>query len=64
MSNKNALTFMKVEKGIEVDWAQIQFNNMCTDWIDGQRCRRKCKQWKVKRQEGDLSFNAGYRKIV
>jgi hypothetical protein len=21
MSNKNALTFMKVEKGIEVDWA-------------------------------------------
>jgi hypothetical protein len=29
MSNKNALTFMKVEEGIEVDWAQILFNNLC-----------------------------------
>ncbi len=55
---------MKVEKGIEVDWAQIQFNNMCSDQIDGQRCMRKCKQQKAKRQEGDMSFNVGSRKIV
>ncbi len=31
MSNKNALTFMKVEEGIEVDWAQIMFNNLCNE---------------------------------
>jgi len=30
MNNKNALTFMKVEKGIDVDWAQIMFNNLCS----------------------------------
>ncbi len=28
MNNKNALTFMQVEEGIEVDWVQIQFNNV------------------------------------
>lgn len=44
MSNKNfALTFMKVEEGFEVDWAQIMFNNLCRDWIDGPRCKKKCK---------------------
>jgi hypothetical protein len=31
MSNKNALTFMKVEDEIEVDWAQIIFNNLCNE---------------------------------
>jgi hypothetical protein len=31
MSNKNALTFMKVEEEIEVDWAYILFNNMCNE---------------------------------
>ncbi len=55
---------MKVQEGIEVDWAQIQFNNMCSDWIDGQRCKRKFRQRKVRRQEGDLSFSVGSRKIV
>jgi hypothetical protein len=27
---KNA--FMKVEEGIEVDWAQILFNNLCSEF--------------------------------
>jgi hypothetical protein len=31
MSNKNALTFMKVEEGIEVDWAQNLFKNLCSE---------------------------------
>ncbi len=31
MNNKNALTFMKVEDGIKVDWAQIIFNNLCNE---------------------------------
>ncbi len=31
MSNKNAFTFMKMEEGIEVDWAQIMFNNLCNE---------------------------------
>ncbi len=43
MSNKNAFTFMKVEEGIEVDWAQIMFNNLFMSWIDGQRCSRRCR---------------------
>jgi len=29
MSNKNELTFMKVEEGLEVDWAHIMLNNFC-----------------------------------
>jgi hypothetical protein len=44
MSNKNALTFMKVEKGLEVDWAQIVFNNLCVvSWIGGLRCNQRYK---------------------
>ncbi len=31
MTNKNALTFMKAEEGIEVNWAQIMFNNLCSE---------------------------------
>lgn len=31
MNNKNTLTFIKVEDGIEVDWAQIIFNNLCNE---------------------------------
>jgi hypothetical protein len=31
MNNKNALTFMKMEEGIEVDWAKIMFNNLCSE---------------------------------
>jgi hypothetical protein len=31
MNNKNALTFMKVEEGIEVDWVKIMFNNLCNE---------------------------------
>jgi hypothetical protein len=31
MNNKNTLTFMKVEDGIEVNWAQIIFNNLCSE---------------------------------
>jgi hypothetical protein len=31
MSNKNALMFMKVEDTMEVDWAQIIFNNLCNE---------------------------------
>jgi hypothetical protein len=34
MNNKNALTFMKVEDGIKVDWAHIIFNNLCSE-LDG-----------------------------
>jgi hypothetical protein len=28
---------------IEVDWAQILFNNIAMSWIDGPRCMKKCK---------------------
>jgi hypothetical protein len=43
MSNKNALTFMKVE-GIKVDWAYIIFNNLhIVSWIDRQKCRKRCR---------------------
>ncbi len=31
MSNKNAIIFMKVEDGIDVDWAQIIFNHLCSE---------------------------------
>ncbi len=31
MNNKIALTFMKVEEGIEVDWAKIMFNNLSSE---------------------------------
>jgi hypothetical protein len=30
MNNKNELTFMKVEEGLEVDWAHTMFNNLCS----------------------------------
>jgi hypothetical protein len=33
MRNKNALTFMKVEEEVEVDWAYIMFNNMCNELV-------------------------------
>ncbi len=39
MSNKNAFAFMKVEEGIEVAWAKIMFNNLCSEldrWIKMQ----------------------------
>jgi hypothetical protein len=28
MNNKNELTFMKVEEGLEVDWAHIMFSRL------------------------------------
>lgn len=31
MNNTNALTFMKVKDWIEVDWAHIIFNNLCSE---------------------------------
>jgi hypothetical protein len=31
MSNNSALTFMRVEEGIKVDWSQILFNNLCNE---------------------------------
>jgi len=40
MSNKNALTIMKVKEGIEVDWAQILFYNLCSEldrWMKMQK---------------------------
>jgi hypothetical protein len=39
MNNKNELTFMKVEEGLEVDWAHINE----VGWIDGKRCNPRCK---------------------
>jgi hypothetical protein len=33
-------------------------------WIDGQKCRRKCRRGKVGREEGNLSFNVGFGEIV
>jgi len=30
MYNKSELTFMKVEEALEVDWAHIMFNNLCS----------------------------------
>ncbi len=31
MNKRNALTFMKVEEGLEVDWAHIVFNHLCSE---------------------------------
>ncbi len=39
MNNGNALTFMKVEEGLEVDQAHVMFNNTCNEldrWIKMQ----------------------------
>ncbi len=30
-SNKNAITLMRIEKGKKVDWAQIIYNNLCSE---------------------------------
>jgi hypothetical protein len=30
-TNKNAITFMRIEKGQKVDWAQIIYNNLCNE---------------------------------
>jgi hypothetical protein len=35
MSNMNALTFMNVEEGIEVDWAHLCSIICAMSWIDG-----------------------------
>jgi hypothetical protein len=43
MSNMNALTFMKVEEGIEVDWAHLCTIICALSWIDGPKCKRRCK---------------------
>jgi hypothetical protein len=43
MSNMNALTFMKVEEGIEVDWAHLCSIIYAMSWIDGPKCKRRCK---------------------
>ncbi len=31
MNNKNTLSIMKVEERLRVDWAQLMFNNMCSE---------------------------------
>jgi hypothetical protein len=31
MNNRNTLSFMKVEERLHVDWAQLMFNNMCSE---------------------------------
>ncbi len=49
MSNKNALTFMKVEEEIEVDWAYILFNNMCNEldrWTKMQEKMQVGGRWR------------------
>ncbi len=53
MNNKNAFTFIKVEEGIEVAWAQIMFNNLCTEldrWIKMQEKMQMDKKQKDKRK--------------
>ncbi len=45
MNNKNALTFMKVEEGIEVDWAQIMFNNLCNVLDRWTKMQEKLQAW-------------------
>jgi hypothetical protein len=47
MSNRNALTFMKVEEGFVVDKTWIM-NYCVVSWIDGPRCRKRCKWMKTR----------------
>jgi hypothetical protein len=30
-SNKNAITLMRIEKGMKVNWAQIIYNSLCNE---------------------------------
>jgi hypothetical protein len=32
MNNMNTLSIMKVEERLRVDWAQLMFNNMCSEY--------------------------------
>jgi hypothetical protein len=43
MNNRNALTFMKVEEGIEWIGHRLCSIICVMSWIDGQRCKRRCK---------------------
>ncbi len=43
MNNRNRLSFMKVEERLHVDWAQLMFNNMCSELDRWTKCRKKCK---------------------
>ncbi len=50
MNNKNALTFMKVEEGIEVDWAKIMFNILCNE-LDRRTKMQEKMQAKGKQED-------------
>jgi hypothetical protein len=50
MVNNNALMFMKVEDEIEINWVHISYSKICAmNWIDGLRCRKKCRHEESKR---------------
>ncbi len=52
-SNKNALTFMKVEEEIEVDWAYIMFSNMCNEliiWTKMQENMQVGGSWRTRKK--------------
>ncbi len=54
MNNKNELTFMKVEEGLEVDWAHTMFNNLCSGldrWTKMQQVldsKRGTSKWSLR----------------
>ncbi len=64
MNNKNALTFMKVKEGIKVNWAQILFNNLCSEvnrWTNMQEKMQASESMKKKKI---ISFSTGFGKIL
>jgi hypothetical protein len=54
MSNKNAMTIMKVE---EVDWAQILFKNLCSELDRWTKMDEKMQTW-VKQKDNKKIYHS------